>query len=228
MHVEVHDLGLSILGLDDHRAELVDPERRAVRSSANLTEEHRAGRLQLDQHRNGGEDRSEDDQPEHGRREVERALEDPRRTREPRRPEAHERDPLECVHLGACSEDLEEPRHDVDLDVEVADRADVGQDGLVRVVRERDDHALDVVLHDVLAQPLGPAEKDRQPLGELVVELGGSVVDEPDEADPVLAVIGELQRELLPDLATADDDGVLRVAREAAGRARGLRREGSG
>ena len=47
------------------------------------------------------------------------------------RPEAHQRDPLQSVHLGPIAEDLEEARHDVDLHVKVADGADIGQDGLV-------------------------------------------------------------------------------------------------
>ena len=58
----------------------------------------------------------------------------------------------------------------------------------------------------------GPAEQEREPLCELIVELGGTVVDEPDEPDPVLTVIRQLQGELLTHVAGADDHRVLRVA----------------
>ena len=172
------DVGLLLLRLGDHRPELVDPERRAVRPAAHLPEEHRPARLELDAERNGGEQRREEQQPERRGSEVERPLEDPRRAREPRRPEPDERDALERVHLGAAAEDLEVPRNDVDLHVEVADRADVREHRLVRVVREGDDHAIDPVLGDALAQAVGPAEQEREPLGELVVQLGRAIVDE--------------------------------------------------
>ena len=135
-------------------------------------------RLELDAERNGGEQRREEEQAERRGSEVERPLEDPRRAREPHRPEPDERDSLERVHLGSASEDLEVPRDDVDLHVEVADRADVREHGLVRVVREGEDHALDPVLGDALAQPIGTAEQQREPLRELVVELGRAIVDE--------------------------------------------------
>ena len=43
---------------------------------------------------------------------------------------------------------------------------------------------------DVLAQAAGPAEQQRKSLGEIVVERGGAVVDEADELDPVLTMVG--------------------------------------
>ena len=62
------------------------------------------------------------------------------------------------------------------------------------------------------AQPFGTAEQEREPLCELIVELGGTVVDEPHEPDPVFTVIRQLQGELLTHVAGADDHRVLRVA----------------
>ena len=86
------------------------------------------------------------------------------------------------VHLGCAPEDLEVARDDVDLHVEIADRADVCDDGLVRVVRERDDHPVDSVLR--MSRGAGrTAQKDRK-LRELVVELRRPVVDETHEVDP--------------------------------------------
>ena len=148
--------------------------------------------------------------------EVERPLEDPRRAREPHRPEPHERDSLERVHLGSAAEDLEVPRDDVDLHVEVADRADVGEHGLVRVVREGEDHALDPVLADAFAKAVRAAEQQREPLCELVVELGRTIVDEAHEVDAVLAMVRQLESELLADVSRADDHRVLLVAGQMA------------
>ena len=174
----MHDVCLLLLRLGDHRPELVDPERRAVRASSHLTEEHGPARPELDAERNGGEQRREEQQPERRGHEVECPLEDPRRAREPHRPEPDERDAFERVHLGTASEDLEVPRDDVDLHVEIADRADVREHGLVRVVREGEDHALDAVLDDAFAETVRATEEEGEPLRELVVELGRAIVDE--------------------------------------------------
>ena len=65
------------------------------------------------------------------------------------------------MDLGPAAEDLEVPRDDVDLDVEVADRPDVRKHRLVGVVREGEDDALDPVLDDALAQAVGAAEQQR-------------------------------------------------------------------
>ena len=84
--------------------------------------------------------------------------------------------------------------------------------GLMGVVREGDDHAVDVVLRDELAEPVRPTEEEREPLGELVVQLGRTVIDEADEIDAVLPMVEHLESELLPDLACTDDNRVLAVA----------------
>ena len=59
--------------------------------------------------------------------------------------------------LGA--EDVEQPRDDVDLDVEILNRADQSQRLVVGVVREGDDHALDVEQLNELAQLLRATEQ---------------------------------------------------------------------
>jgi len=75
VHVEMHDVCLLLLRLGHHRPELVDPERRAVRPAADLPEEHRPARPELDAERNGGEQRREEQQPQGRGHQVERALE---------------------------------------------------------------------------------------------------------------------------------------------------------
>ncbi len=120
------------------------------------------------------------------------------------------------MDLRAAAEDLEVPRDDVDLHVEVADRADVGEHRLVRVVREGEDHALDPVLDDAFAKAVGSAEQQREPLRELVVELGGAIVDEAHEVDAVLTMVRQLEGKLLADVSRADDDRVLLVAGQVA------------
>src|SRR4029079_18441127 len=135
---------------------------------------------------------------------------------QPRRLEPDERDTLERVDLGTPSADLEVAGDDVDLHVEVADRADVGEHGLVGVVREGEDHALDTVLYDALAQARGTTEKEGQPFREVVAEGRGPVVDEPDELDAVLTMVEELHRKLLSDEAVPADPRILGIAGEMA------------
>ena len=85
------------------------------------------------------------------------------------------------------SEDLEVPRDDVDLDIEVTIRG-CSRAGLVRVVREGEDRPLDPVLGEI-AQAIGTTEQERKRYGELIVELGRAIVDEANELDPVLTMI---------------------------------------
>ncbi len=69
---------------------------------------------------------------------------------------------------------------------------------------------------DAFAQARGPAEKERQPFREVVVEGRGPIVDEPDELDAVLTMVQELQRKLLSDGARPDDHRILGIAGEMA------------
>ena len=78
--------------------------------------------------------------------EVERALQEAGRAREPRRGQPDERETLDRVHLRVRPEHLEHARDDVDLDVAPLHRADDFERLLVRVGRERDRDAMHRVL----------------------------------------------------------------------------------
>ena len=123
------------------------------------------------------------------------------------------RETLEGVDARLRPDDLEEPRDDVDLDVELPELADRLEQLVVRRVGERDDHALDVEQRDDLGQAVGRSDECQ------VLELGTARprmrVDEADEIDAVLGVLEELPRSQLADVAGADDDRVLEVERTA-------------
>ena len=76
--------------------------------------------------------------------EVDRALDEPRRAGDPERRQAEQRQPSTEWIVDVRGHDLEEPRHDVDLDVELAQRADRARASPRAALGERDDDALDV------------------------------------------------------------------------------------
>ena len=209
MLVEVRNLGLPLVGVLGHRPELEDPEGLVAAAHAYLTEEHRPPRIELDQDGDHREHGREHDEREKREDDVRRSLQEPRRAREPQRRKADQRQPLDRVDAHARADELEEARHDVDLDVEVFELADDVEHLLVRFVREGDDHALDVEQAHDRGQALGAAEQ-REML-EVVAAVLGIGVDEADEVDPVLRMVQELPGDQLPDLAGADDHGVLQI-----------------
>ena len=113
------------------------------------------------------------------------------------------------MDLDPRADELEEPRHDVDLDFQILHGAKQLERLLMRVVREGDDDALDIQQADDRREAARIAEH-RHVLEVLsaVLRLG---VDEADEIDPVLRVVEDLLREQLADVARTDDDGVLDV-----------------
>ena len=60
--VEMRNLTLAFVRIGGHGAELVDAERLVVRSDANLTEEDWPTRVQLDERRQGCEQRAQHDE----------------------------------------------------------------------------------------------------------------------------------------------------------------------
>ncbi len=62
---------------------------------------------------------------------------------------------------------------------------------------------------DELRQLLGRAEHGQ--VAEALLALARVLVDEADHVDPVLGVLQQLARDLLPDVAGADDERVLDV-----------------
>ena len=106
-------------------------------------------------------------------------------------------------------DDLEEPGDEVDLDVEVLERADQIEHGLVRVVREGDDDALDVEDLHHLRELLETAEQCD--VSEVLRPLLGVAVHEADEVEAVLGMLAELLRDELAHVSRADDYRVLDV-----------------
>jgi len=62
VHVEMGDVGPSVLHAQIHRPELVDVERLAVLAAAILPEEDRSARVDLDRDGDGEEERREQDE----------------------------------------------------------------------------------------------------------------------------------------------------------------------
>ena len=99
---------------------------------------------------------------------------------------------LDAGDLGVRPDDVEEAGHDVDLDVELAQRTHDAEHVRRRLLREGDDHALDVEQGDELRKPVGRAQ-DAQ-----VLDLGAARlrlrVDEAHQVDAVLGVLEDLAR----------------------------------
>ena len=154
---------------------------------------------------------TEDDERERGSDEVDRPL---RRAGEARRPpggEGDERQALDVVHPDGRAHRLEQTRNEVDLDVEVAHRVDELELAAVRLVRERDDDALHVVAIDDRADLVGGPEHGDP--GQIAAHRLRIVVDEADEAQPELRMLGDLPPEELADVARSDDERVLQEPR---------------
>ena len=201
-------LGLALVGVRVHRPELEDPERAAGRADPDLAKENRARRVDLDHQREQRKKRRKKNE-----RRIVRARSVVRFTRRDDRDSRSGGSPMSgrpsTVWTSTRSDELEESRHDIDLHVEVLEGAKPLECLLVRVVREGDDHALDVEEADHRREPLDTAEQ-RQVLETLsaLLRLG---VDEADQVDPVFGMDKELLREQLADVAGTDDDRVLDV-----------------
>ena len=110
---------------------------------------------------------------------------------------------------------FEQARHDVDLDIEVTERMDEVEQRAVAVVRERDDDALHIVAPHNVDDLLEPAkQRDLVEVGAQILRLR---IHEADEFDPELRMLLELPADKLADIAGADDDRVLDVARVSPG-----------
>jgi len=124
--------------------------------------------------------------------------------------QADQRDSFERMDLGARADEVEEARNDVDLNLEIPDRPDELEQPPERILRERDDHPLDVELADDAVE-LRSRPEDRQLVAEIRVTLLRTVVDEAEELDAVLGMLLDPPRDELPDLARADNYRVLRI-----------------
>jgi hypothetical protein len=121
--------------------------------------------------------------------------------------ETDERQALGGVDPDVRPDHLEEARDEVDLDVEVLEGADQVEHLLVRVVREGDDHALDVEDLHHLRELLETAEQ--RDVREVLRPLLGVAVHEADEVEAIFGMLAELLRDELAHVARADDDRVL-------------------
>ena len=139
-----------LVDVHGHRPELEDAELPHVRAETRLPEEDRARRVALDPEGRVREERRRENQTHQGAEDVDRALEQAGRRRQPHGREADEGEAFDGVNGDPRADELVEPRHDVDLQVEIATGADDGEDVFLGFVRERDDHTLDVQQpHDV-------------------------------------------------------------------------------
>ena len=176
------DLVLQLLGVGAHRPELVDPEDPLADATADLAEEDRPLGVDADRDREPDQHRREQGEPERRDHEVDGPLEEARRAREPKRRQTHQRDALDRVDADLLAEDLEQAWDDVDLDAELLELADQLERLHLGLVRERDDHALNVERVDELAQVLLAAE-ERQ-VAEVLAALLRTVSTNPTRLMP--------------------------------------------
>ena len=108
--VEVPQRVLLRVGVGDHRAELEHLEPQAVPADAGLAEEHRAAAVEAHREGDGHEERADGEQQQGRAREVERALERPRRAGQAEAPDAQHREAVEVVELDGGADDLEHAR----------------------------------------------------------------------------------------------------------------------
>ena len=174
-----------------------------------LAEEDRTRRVQLDRDRDQREQRAAEYHQRRRGADVHGALEHVGGAGEVERRKPDQRDPLDGVHRHAGADDVEEARDDVDLEVEVAERADHVDCLLVRRVREGDHDTVDAEDANHVLDRAQRAEDGE--IFEALVRLLRHVVDKPDDIDAVLRMLQELARDRLADVACSDDDRVLDV-----------------
>src|SRR3954447_18244158 len=105
------------------------------------------------------------------------------------------------MYSDARTDGVKESRHDVHLNPALVERTGELERALIGIVRERDDHALDVEELDELVDLLATAEQDD--VLEVVAALLRFIVDEPDEVQRVFRVLEDLSCNELPDIARA-------------------------
>ena len=200
-------LGLAVLGVGHHRAELEDRERLLAAADALLAKQHRPLAVELDRDRHHRQQRGQHDQSERRSQDVDRALGDAVAGREHGRAQAEQRRALQRVELRLASDHLEQARNDVQLDVKVVAGAHNIQPGVMAVAGEGQHHVLDAVGPHDLAEIVGRAQ--HRYVGQLRVQGQRVVVDEARQLEAVAGVSLDLARDLLPDQAGADDQRAL-------------------
>ena len=113
------------------------------------------------------------------------------------------------MYWRARAEGLEQPWHDVDLNIVFTESADELERLLMTVAGKRDDDPIDLVAIDNGLDLVGLPNH----LGALQVpaHLFRCGVDEADHVDPVLGMLVQLAPNQLTDVTRADDHRVLNV-----------------
>jgi hypothetical protein len=198
--------------LDEHRPELDQRERPSALADATVAVEDRPGGVELDTHRGPREHGCEQQQAGGGGDDVDGALHRPRRRLGTNRRKPDHRQPFHRVDVRFGSNELVEPRHDVNLHVVPAEFPDDRCELLARQLRELDDHPLDVVAGDELRQLLHAANAPDHP----AACLRGALVDEADEVHAVVRTAAELPRQQPRRVAAPEQDRILGERRAAA------------
>ena len=160
----------------------------------------------MDRDRGGAKSGDEDDEADGREGDVEGALENRAtsgRAAAGGRPTSGS--PSAAWVANARRDELEEARHDVDLDIDVL-QVRISSACSNRSRREGDDHALDVEVLDDLRSSDGPAEHVNSPRS---IAAPSAAIDETDDVDAVLRMVESFARHRLPDVACADDQRVL-------------------
>ena len=149
------------LGAHPHGAELDDPEDAPAAAVALLPEEHGPAAVELHGRRDQRQQRRQQQQAEAGDRHVHDPLGQAHAAREAHRREVHDRHSLQLLDGGVGGEHLEEARHDREVHVRAAGRAQQVERLLVRGAREREDHPVDLELVHEARQVCGAAHQRR-------------------------------------------------------------------
>ena len=146
--------GGSGVGADLHRAELQRRELVAAGARAASGGRTRARRVALDPQAISANSGAVTSRPSEAPAMSIARLTSRDDAARPHRRQADQRQPLDAVELDLRADGLEQPRHEVDLHVALAEHPD-GRASPAWLVGERDDHALDVEALDHLVERSG-------------------------------------------------------------------------
>jgi len=164
---------------------------------------------------NDDEHRQDQQQADRSADDVDSPLDQARGAGEADRGQPEQRQALDGVKDDLLPERLVEARHDVDLNVQLAEEPNRLEGLVVSIVREREDHPVDASFAYEARQVVGASE-DLQLLQIAPLVLRPRV-DEPDQPHAVFGMLEELSADHLADRSCADDDGVLDIGREPTG-----------
>ena len=194
-----------VFGVHRHRAELVDGERLAVEAHPLLPVEDGTGRAALDER---GDDRRRNRADQHDarrKRDVDRALEDAVDAAQRHVVDADDRQAVQILEPGAERDELQQVRHDVDVDALAAGELHDAQHLHVLVDGQRDVDLVDLFLRGNLRDLVDGAEHRQAAVADRVGRRR-AVVDEAREPEPHLAVLDDPVRDHPAEVAAAHDE----------------------